>query len=138
MTDEQGDLELTCEGCEKKTVHKHLITNIAMPEYLYIRSNNYDSEKKRKNRNPIAVPEELDLTEYMVRGEGKNRIEDHLPVHYGLRHIIYHSGDNATSGHYTASVTGMPPVGGNRQIAHVKEFFCNDANVYNFTADEMD
>jgi hypothetical protein len=133
--------ELKCDRCDKDTPHTRTNRNTAMPEYLYIRNNNveYDSvnDDMGKNRNPVAAPAVLDLTADMYLGHGESRIEDHLPVRYGLRHIIYHSGPNATSGHYTASVTGMPPVGGNRQIAHVREFFCNDRYITNLTPAAM-
>jgi uncharacterized UBP type Zn finger protein len=137
VRDRTEKLTMKCDECETDTPHTRVSTNTAMPEYLYIRNNNYDYATGGKNRNPIAVPEVLDLTADMYRGEGKDRIKNHLPVRYGLRHIMYHSGRTLTRGHYTASVTGMPPVGGNRQIAHVKEFFCNDDRVTNLTPGAM-
>jgi hypothetical protein len=141
MSEENMDTVLDCLCCKEGTLHHRRFRNIAVPEYLYIHNNleayvvqgvDYQDGVGYKNRNPLGVPEELDITQHMTVGDDPNA----LPIRYGLRHVMYHSGELGV-GHYTAGITRLPQPGGNKKTAPVKEFFCNDEDVQGFTAEAM-
>jgi hypothetical protein len=118
-----------------RRVQRQFVTEVA-PEYLLVLTNLLATDeegKEYKNRNPLEIPEELDITAQMTFGQE----EDPVRVRYGLRHVVYHAGASLTGGHYTAAVTCMPQVGGNRNTMPVREVFCDDARIFDFTNEEM-
>ena len=81
-----------------------------------------------KNRNPMTIPEILNLTEYMTYGNDATPV----PVRYKLRHVVYHQSAGLDGGHYAAAVTRI-----RNQPSGAKTFFCNDPVVTDFTYDEV-
>jgi hypothetical protein len=109
---------------------------IAAPEYLCICLETFyvDGEgKARKNRNPIRIPDILDITEHM------NYDTQHpIPVRYRLTSGAYHIGATLESGHYVSGVTtewGQRP-GTRRKNGPVlptrPQFLCNDEEISDF------
>lgn len=81
---------------------------LGAPEYLFIKLNlahiikNEQNMKKStqvKNRNPVTIPERLDLTAY------QHQRSVHAPLTYKLSSVINHQGENG-AGHYIATVKG--------------------------------
>jgi hypothetical protein len=125
-------LDLDCPVCKLKRTYQCVSQNITAPEYLWVVNSVFAHNGKDyyKNRNPIDIPEVLDITSHMTYGdEAKVR-----RVRYGLQHIVYHAGASLNVGHYTAAVTGMPQLGGNRQDIRANKFFCDDSTIYEFTS----
>jgi hypothetical protein len=133
-------LDIMCPGCsdptddeDVRTVQCRFVTEKA-PEYLWVVNTFLDlSDDTMKNRNPLAIPEELDITAHMTFAEE----EDPVQMRYGLCHIVYHVGDSIAGGHYTAAVTRMPQTGGNRNNLPVREVFCDDHRIVDFTPATM-
>lgn len=129
------DIERICENCSivdengDTETHNHLqkFRIIAAPEYLRIRINQmaFDEEGVTyKNRNPLEIPDQLDITQYMTYSADANPV----PVRYRLRNVVYHSGPLLEGGHYTAGVTRI-----RRDPSGANEFWCNDRIVSDFT-----
>jgi hypothetical protein len=75
----------------------------------------------RKNMNPIAIPDILDLTQYMDGHDDNTR-----PVLYKLVSATYHAGQDLHAGHYVSGVTGprLP-----KQKSDPPRFWCNDESI---------
>jgi hypothetical protein len=46
---------------------------------------------------------------------------------------VYHAGASLSGGHYTAAVTRMPQLGGNRNTILARKVFCDDQRIFDFT-----
>jgi hypothetical protein len=128
--------------CKKAKVNLDTRCSIvAAPEYLRIYLSPYTVVKSygkdengnhasdtsvTKNTRHIEIPDILDITQHMNYPEA---IENPDPVHYKLVSATYHRGQELTSGHYTAAVTG-PTLQGRRTRP---QFFCNDAAITSLT-----
>jgi hypothetical protein len=133
-----GTLDIMCPNCSNprdsgsiRSVQCRFVTEVA-PEYLLVITNflAIDEEgKEYKNRNPLEIPEELDITAQMTFGQE----EDPVRMRYGLRHVVYHAGASLSGGHYTAAVTRMPQLGGNRNTILARKVFCDDQRIFDFT-----
>jgi hypothetical protein len=124
--------DVPCHNCKEiRRVQQHFRT-VTAPEYLWIVNNVSavdEEENPYKNRNPIRIQEEINITQHMTYGEELNVAQ----VRYGLHHIVYHAGDSLNVGHYASAITGMPQPGGNRRNIPGNEFFCDDSTIDEFT-----
>jgi hypothetical protein len=131
-----------CKMCKRAKVNLETRCSIvAAPEYLRIYLSPYTVVKSYGNdvngnqasdttvtKNPrhIGIPDILDITQHMNYPVA---VENPDLVHYKLVSATYHRGQELTSGHYTAAVTG-PTLQGRRTRP---QFFCNDATITNLT-----
>jgi hypothetical protein len=124
--------DVPCHNCKEiRRVQQHFRT-VTAPEYLWVVNNVSavdEEENPYKNRNPIRIQEEINITQHMTYGEELNVAQ----VCYGLHHIVYHAGDSLNVGHYASAITGMPQPGGNRRNILGNEFFCDDSTIDEFT-----
>jgi hypothetical protein len=125
-------LYISCPNCKVDRIFRYVSHTITVPEYLWVVNDLscYDDKGVQyKNRNPIYIPEKPDFTSHMTYGADSNAI----PARYGLQHVVYHAGNSLDFGHYTAAVTSVPQIGGNRKILPANEFFCDDSKIDEFT-----
>lgn len=148
-----GVTRSTCPNeCPEANITVEFLIDAA-PEYLCVvlQIIGYDavSGEFNKNRNPIQVPDILDLTEYM-----DHESDNPLPVRYRLSSAIYHTGDSLLSGHYGAGVTsgrgqrarfqkssykakpasGLGTAPNTSERADNLQFFCNDTEITDWNA----
>ncbi|KAF1917976.1 hypothetical protein BDU57DRAFT_528474 [Ampelomyces quisqualis] len=137
------DLERGCEKCStvKTPLREHMLNTkwLTAPEYLYVLNSvqAYDENGNvYKNRNPIDIPETLDVTQHMTMGSENNEHPDPIKVRYTLKHVVYHAGTTINVGHYVAGITQMPrsTLNSNPKDKEgeggVKEWFCDDSQVF--------
>lgn len=129
---ETEDMLVTCETCKHAGDVKKFRTIEAAPEYRRInlglnafnkngnrRVHNKDPNQSIKNRYPIIIPNELDLTVHTSPPSAQ--------LQYKLIGKIVHSGTLTRAGHYTVCVTTCPRKGrAKKDSPRTKHYFIND------------
>lgn len=106
LADEHNDA-LTCVADNCNHQGATLTRRIeAAPEYLRVHldlsTKNDDKVTNIKNKNPIKIPDILDLTEHTYAPETSKQP---WPLRYKLISVLYHVGDETTHGHWVAGVS---------------------------------
>lgn len=83
----------------------------AAPEYLRVHLDlttldDNGAQTIIKNRNPVEIPDILDLTEHVHRPDANRSPR---PLQYKLISVLYHAGPNTTGGHWAAGVSHPIP-----------------------------